>query len=549
MRALGILSLCLIMSVYGLAIATAGEEEVVSALSAAKGQRCEVYLKSGEIKRGKLTAVGQDYLTVEVKLSPFYAEPQTFRLTQVSKVDLGRQVVDVEALLTQSRQERLAEQTAAVLGTRTASSEPPKPVATVPREPTATSQVAAAPSNLSQPTVAAPQQPQQPQQDETVRRLMAILRDMDESPASGASQSTARPTQRVVQPEARQPILPNATVPTRSRELPEPRPETRPAQEQVPPASTLQTQRGMAPAPRPVVPVEPRSVAPATQSPMPAREVGSSSQSGSEVPAPKPTVPSPKPPRGHLSAAPEEQAMAQPRAPEPSSPAAQSLAANTAQEPRRERAKLDAPTVSTTPVGKGQEPEIRAVVDRFYKAAMVLAGAVVVLAGGVVVLAVTVARRKNGSPAAPTVPVPAVQGPAQPEPPPPLRLVMVKGEYAVVDQGLDHGVRTGDLLLVKRSSADGDYELGLARVLKVFDRLSGIKMVEKFADSDLRVGDVAYPYQPAEPTPGPAMPVEVRRVEGNTGAGSPLPASEEGTFRLDDREERYLPSQGRWRRR
>jgi hypothetical protein len=512
-------------------------QDALSVLSAAKGQRCDLYLKSGEIKKGRLKAVGEDYITVEVKLSPFYAEPQTYRLTQVSKVDLGGQVVDVEAWVARARQEKLTAQALSVTASRPSEPEQPKSSVQAPREEarspqTSTPSPAAAPSSDSG-------------TDETVRRLMVILKDLDEGPSGSQPTPTS---QKVVQASRKLELAPSATVPTTRSESPA---ETSPSRATVQPSSFPERKE----LPEVTRQVEPRQARPSAPTERrPEMEAIPPAQQVPEVPAPRPIVPSPKPPRSHLSSAPEQEAMAQPRAPEPQAEQEDRLASVPSQERRPEQLGAQTAANAAKSVQAGQETEIRALVDRFYKAAMVLAGAVLALAAGVVVLTVTVIRRKGVVPESATLPIPSEKEPEPAAPPePPLRLVMVKGDYAVVDQGLDHGVGVGDLLLVKRQGEQGEYELGLARVLKVFDRLSGIKMVEKFVEAELRVGDAAYRYRPAQPEIAGMAIQEVRRVENLEATGSAkaggtsLPVAQTRSVADGEEEDRYPPFRNRWR--
>ncbi len=539
--------------VSGLAGVASGQD-VKSALLPAKGRKCDIYLKSGEIKKGKVKAVGDDYITVEVKLSPFYAEPQTFRLTQVSRVDYGDGVVDVAELLSKNREQRVEQAAASILSEPQAQPSAPAPKQTVrtkTTEPKVSTSASTSARSGSQP------------EDETVRRLMAILRSLDEGEEAPPKKQKTR---KVTQPRSATPaVTPSATVPKATTKTVD-----RGAEQAV---ETKTTQPVVVPVRKVVAPTRQaapsqsaRQAKPASSgSSKPRKDVSpKASKTTTSPPAPKPTVPALKPQKSHLA-----QGVKRSLAP---SVARNSKRPTKVVQPKQEKARTDsglrlASKDSLAPASHASSgaqratatPEIRTLVNRFYKAAMILAGAVVALALGVVFLAVTVWRRRGSeevsglpAPAAESGPGPQESAPAEP----PVRVVMVKGDYAVIDRGLDHGLRVGDLLLLKRPVPDGEYELGLARVLKVFDRLSGIKVVEKFVETELRVGDVGYKHQPSEPESlGEAAPT-VRRVE-DVSATTLKPAANGPRVELsqpdddfdDPLDHRYLPSQGRWRHR
>ncbi len=498
-------------------VATGMGQDWASILAPAKGKKCQVYLKSGEVRKGKLIKIGEDYITVEVKLSPFYAEPQTYRITQVDRIDYGSGVVDVDRYLAGS-----GNQQAPVAKSEQASS-----VAS--SQQVRTTQHSSAGSSGSE------------SDDDTVQKLMAILKSLDEGPTAKPEQ---RPMAAATEPAAVQEGQTSSSV--SQQPATQTRAETVERRRVEPASRPERARKVVVPLTRKTVQARPdqntskvstasRKTVQKTSSvsrrkktaPSPARtRTAARKRAVTRKPQPKKTIPAPKPAKTRLAkaATPTSKAVAVAQAPK--TPPQGSV--TSVQQRNEKQAKLaEAAGVVATSANAGGATTSQAG-SPVLKAVTVLAGAVGLLALAVLALTVVVLRRHKTSAPQPTVPAapaaapsvqvaseePAPQPEPAPKPPAPIHVVMVKGDYAVVDHGLDQGIKVGELLLLRRAVEDGEYEIGLARVLKVFDRLSGVKLIERWVETDLRVGDSAVRYRPAEPAPEDLTSVAVTQVGG-----------------------------------
>ena len=503
----------------GFVVAALGQD-LASALAPVKGKKCQVYLKSGEVRKGKLIKFGDDYITLEVKLSPFYAEPQTYQITQVDRIEYGKnRFVDVDQLLGKSGSAKSSEASKSgeqvAVGTSNASGQ---------ANPASSSKKSSASSD-----------------DDTVQRLMAILKSLDDGaatkpdegslaavtePSAGSSSTAKQETRAASKPQQPvQQVRPKTTSRTTTQVA------TRPQR----------ARKVVVPLTRKTVRTEPVRTAAVKSSPQQApkrrkqtaistsrrkrtsRAVSTSSQGKRRTavrkPRPRKTIPVPKPQKTRLADLSPSGASVAGTDQRVSTGAEQQAAVVKKVRPQQKALESTAEVASS----RVSPPAREASGEPVLKAVTVLAGAVGLLALAVLALAVVVLRRHKAA----TEPLPAAQtSPPKPvateeprpepmpEPPAPIHVVMVKGDYAVVDHGLDHGIKVGELLLLRRAVEDGEYEIGLARVLKVFDRLSGVKLIERWVETDLRVGDSAVRYRPAEPGPEELTSVAVKHVGG-----------------------------------
>ncbi len=510
-------------------VATGMGQDWASILAPAKGKKCQVYLKSGEVRKGKLIKVGEDYITLDVKLSPFYAEPQTYRITQVERIEYGNRAVDVDQLLASGGK-----------------SQQPSAAGAEPTPAAGTSSSRA--SVVSRPTTA---RSGSESDDDTVQKLMAILKSLDEGPTSKPEQgslaaATEPATSTGVGTDSR--VAEQSSVQARSetsvrqRVQPASRPER--ARKVVVPLTRKTVQpRPVGSATKPAS--KPKSTSKAVSVPRQAESktvrarrprTVSRKRTTARKPQPRKTIPAPKPPKSKLAQAPAPVSKPVGDGQAPKVRTQEAVAA--LQKPEVERTQLvgagaASSTVHVSATEQTGQPVLKAVT--------VLAGAVGLLALAVLALTVVVLKRHKASApqpvasVAPSVPVaaeePAPSPEPTPKPPAPIHVVMVKGDYAVVDRGLDQGIKVGELLLLRRSVEDGEYEIGLARVLKVFDRLSGVKLIERWVETDLRVGDSAVRYRPAEPAPEELASVAVTHVGGRPHPSS-KPSEEVQQMRL-----------------
>ena len=503
----------------GFVVAALGQD-LASALAPVKGKKCQVYLKSGEVRKGKLIKFGDDYITLEVKLSPFYAEPQTYQITQVDRIEYGKnRFVDVEQLLSKPGTAKTSE--ASVSGEQV-----------VAGASSASGQAKSAPSSKKSSASS---------DDDTVQRLMAILKSLDDgattkpdesslaavteptgSSGSASKQETRvatkpqQPTGQVRPKSTSRGTSPVATRPQRARKVVVPLTRktvrTQPVRSAVVKSSPQQAPKTPEPSPTSAGGLKRTSRAESTSSRV-------KRPTAARKPRPRKTIPVPKPQKTRLADVSPSAAGAAGAGRRSGRGAAQQKAVVKKAQAQQKTIE-STERVASSPVSP---PAREASGEPVLKAVTVLAGAVGLLALAVLALAVVVLRRHRATtgpfPAArPSPPRPVVAeepGPeSMPEPPAPIRVVMVKGDYAVVDHGLDHGIKVGELLLMRRAVEDGEYEIGLARVLKVFDRLSGVKLIERWVETDLRVGDSAVRYKPAEPRPEELTSVAVKHVGG-----------------------------------
>lgn len=74
----------------------------------------------------------------------------------------------------------------------------------------------------------------------------------------------------------------------------------------------------------------------------------------------------------------------------------------------------------------------------------------------------------------------------------PARLVKINGEYGVIDQGLEDGVKVDDFIrFYRKQGRQVDY-LGKVRVIKVADNYAAVKLIEDARNGLMEIGDVGF---------------------------------------------------------
>ena len=487
------------------------------------GTQCTVSLKTGEKKKGKVESLSEEALVMKVKLSPFYSEEQKILLEDIEQVeDANGNVVSVESLTPAAKAEEPK-----VPPVKQETTKPPAtPLTTADSKAIIEAAVKAAlgeptpPPSVAQsrlqpspePTTTVPSQaqkdktetasvsPNQPPAAEGTKPIQSIAADRSlrtERPLRVVSaEPTTVPSERPYQTELRS----SAAVPPSPQAQPAPQTTGTAttlnpfASKSTPTASAGQNQRASIPprlAERPVVEKLPSGKTPTAKSstvPMQLRQA-------EETPAP---------PSQASKMKAESEILTQAGVP------ASSIS------PEKEK-----PAIT-----QKELLALRASIEGFNKTGRVITWGLGAVALSIIGLSLVLLLRRK-SPAQP-----ASRSLARPRP---NRVVMVQGEYAVVDLGLNDGIGIGDTLMVGRQVGSEVHTIGVAKVVKVLDLLCGIKMVEKLGDTSARVGDLitrtTVEKKQTRPVASQDGALSRRRVRKN------VFASPDGFDSIDDEEE------------